>query len=232
MNNTISRENAHEYFESKKYNYAAEMLNGQGITAQACYPDCNYYFTLRIEDDLAILEIAPGIHCEPEYRGQTAEYINSVNAFFKCNNLRISNEGTVYIQSEHRLTDGPITADILELMERTSLQILRPYKSVIAKLSQGRLITEEEANIEKTLFNNIDFEVFNKERKRKSHRTNTDSSDGIPSFSEYLRKKAEEGDEKARRILEDELLPKGLDDFLYDIVTNEEDDDENYTDID
>lgn len=155
--------NAERYYERVEHNCTAKIINGNGFTAHIDTTDRTYFVSTRIDKnaELVIMEISPAIHCSKEARSQVSEYINKINATFKCGNLRIESNGNIYMHTEQRFDDAPLSSDMFGIMEKTCMVILDTFELIIEKLAHMKLLEPDEADIEKVI------KIYN-EKKRMS----------------------------------------------------------------
>ena len=147
---------AEEYYSGKHYNHPAKMLNGKGFTVQLVTPNRCYHVITKIDEDDITMNIFPGISCSPAYRGLVCEYIDLIKQTMRSADIRLKENGTVFVHSEISLEENVrITDKTLERMESASLLVMKMFGEVIDKLAHGRLPTADEMDPETIINNNI-----------------------------------------------------------------------------
>ncbi len=142
--------NGGRYIESSRHNYKAKLMNGGGYTSRIDTIDRSYHLTLKIdkEAELSVLQIDPSIHCLEKAREQVGSYITQINTRYKCCNVRCRENGNIYVQCEQRFNDRAITPDLFLIMERECMKILDTFEVVLQKLSNIKLISSEETDVD------------------------------------------------------------------------------------
>ena len=215
FNETIR--NGERYFERADHNYTAKMMDGEGFTARIDSSDRTYFVITRIDEgaELVIMEISPSIHCPKEARSQVGEYIDKINARYKCCNLRIAPNGNLHIHAEQRFDDAPLSVEMFKIMEGECIKILDTFEVVLDKLAHSKLIEPDEADVEKVIKKHIEkikmklaedlSDKFSFDDDEDDDDEDEDSSHislpEPPGFSEWLRRRSANGDPFAGRLL-------------------------------
>lgn len=178
--------NGEKYYERADHNYTAKMMDSEGFTARIDSSDRTYFVITRIDEDaeLVIMEISPSIHCPKEARSQVGEYIDKINARYKCCNLRVAPNGNLHIHAEQRFDDAPLSSDMFRIMEGACIKILDTFYTPLKKLANCKLITAEEAD--------VDTVILNQDEKIKSRLKELESETG--SFLSRLKRKNQPAD--------------------------------------
>ncbi len=144
-------ENARVHYSKMLPGCVGEKFDGSGFIAFIRTENRTYYVNTRIDSDadLVMMEIAPGIYCSPASRAMVGEYIAKINESFKSCTLHIEDNGTLYIKAEQRFDDAPISTASFRLLEVECIKILDVFETVLDKIANLRLITPEEADVEK-----------------------------------------------------------------------------------
>lgn len=208
--------NGERYYKRADHNYAAKMLDGEGFTARLDSTDRTYFIITRIDEDaeLVIMEVSPSIHCPKEARAQVGEYIDKINARYKCCNLRISHNGNLHIHAEQRFDDAPLSTEMFKIMEGECIKILDTFEIPLEKLAHMKLLEPEEVDVEKLIENHLK-KIKSKLAEDLSDRFSLDDDDENddeddfpnisipepPGFSDWLRKRAANGDHFAGKLL-------------------------------
>lgn len=145
--------NAQEFYQNTDCSVVAKMLDGSGFVGIYEMVDRPYYFTTKIEKELDVvyMEMDPCIHCCKEAVGQLSEYIAQINEKFMVCDFRIAKNGKVYIHTEQRFEDGPLSASTFSHLEMECIKRLDAFETVLEKLANLRLLTPEEADVNKVL---------------------------------------------------------------------------------
>ncbi len=190
-------EAAESFYGNSMHNFAAKTLDNDGFTARLDFEDKQYWSISRIDADaeIVITEISPSIICLPEARGQLSEYIQMINSKYKTGNIRISTNNSVYIHTEQRFDDGPLTSSMFRIMEGACIKILDTFYTPLNKLANCKLITAEEADVD-TVISKHDEEIKSKLREiesdteslfsrleRRCKNTNKDNDDDDEDFT-------------------------------------------------
>lgn len=213
-------EAAEVFYGNSMHNFAAKTLGNDGFTARLDFEDKQYWAITRIDKDaeIVILEISLSVICLPEARSQLSEYIQLINNKYKTCNLRISSNNSIHIHTEQRFDDAPLSPTMFRIMEAACVKILDTFYQPISKLANCKLITKEEADIDSFILNHdkkiksklheIESDVdslFERIKNRSSDDTDDDEdfvlSPEPPGFSEWLRKRAANGDPFASKLL-------------------------------
>ncbi len=216
FNETIR--NGERYFERADHNYTAKMMDGEGFTARIDSSDRTYFVITRIDEgaELVIMEISPSIHCPKEARSQVGEYIDKINARYKCCNLRIAPNGNLHIHAEQRFDDAPLSMEMFKIMEGECIKILDTFEVVLDKLAHMKLLEPDEADVEKVIKKHIEkikmklAEDLSDKISLDDDEDDNDENDSghinipePPGFSEWLRRRTANGNPFARRFLEE-----------------------------
>ena len=221
--------NGERYYERADHNYTAKMMDGEGFTARIDSSDRTYFVITRIDEgaELVIMEISPSIHCSKEARSQVGEYIDKINARYKCCNLRIAPNGNLHIHAEQRFDDAPLSMEMFKIMEGECIKILDTFEVVLDKLAHMKLLEPDEADVEKVIKKHIekikmklaedlsdkftfdDDEDDDDEDETSSHTSLPEP----PGFSEWLRRRAANGNPFAGRILAEKEGESSTEDF-------------------
>lgn len=206
--------NGESYYEIADHNYTAKMMNGEGFSSRIDTLDRTYFVTTKIDKnaELVVMEISPSIHCPKEARSQVGEYIDKINTRYKCCNLRIAPNGNLHIHAEQRFDDAPLSVEMFKIMEGECIKILDTFEVVLDKLAHMKLLEPDEADVEKVIKKHIEKVKMKLARDlsdKFSVRNDEDDYDNTshfsipepPGFSEWLRKRANNGDPFASRLL-------------------------------
>ncbi len=210
--------NGERYYERANHNYTAKMIDGEGFTTRIDSSDKTYFVITRIDEgaELVIMEISPSIHCPKEARSQVGEYIDKINSRYKCCNLRIAPNGNLHIHAEQRFDDAPLSVEMFKIMEGECIKILDTFEIVLDKLAHMKLLEPNEADVEKVIEKHIE-KIKIKLAKDLSDKLALDDDDEDdedeesnsshaslpepPGFSEWLRKRAANGNPFASKLL-------------------------------
>lgn len=145
--------NAKEFYSNAGCSVVAKMINEDGFIGSYEMSDRSYFFTMKIEEkpEVVYLEMSPCIHCYKEAVGQVTEYMAQINEKFMACDFRVSPNGKVYIHTEQRFDDGPISVNTFRAMEIECVERLDAFATVLDKLANLKLITPEEADVDKVL---------------------------------------------------------------------------------
>lgn len=214
--------NGERYYEKCSHNYSAKMLDGGGFTSRIDTADRTYHIITRVDEkaELVIMEISPTIYCCNEARAQVGEYINLINDKYKCCNIRISHNGNIHAHAEQRFDDAPLSEDMFEIMEGEEIKILDTFEVVLDKLAHMKLISPEEADVEKMIEAHIkrmrkslidDF-AAHAARKKDDDDDDDEEKPAMQGFREWLRDrmKADAEDEDDDDDEPDEFPDDGL----------------------
>ena len=118
--------NCESYYKKADHNYTARMVDGEGFTARLDSTERTYFISTTVDQgaELVVMRISPNIHCSKAARAQVGEYIDKINAKYKCCNLRVESNGNLYIHAEQRFDDGPLSETMFKIMEAECLKIL------------------------------------------------------------------------------------------------------------
>ncbi len=200
--------NGETYYAISDHKYTAKMMDGEGFTARIDTSDRTYSVITRIDKsaEVVIMEISPSIHCPKEARSQIGEYIDKINANYKCCNLRIAPNGNLHIHTEQRFDDAPLSVLMFKIMEGECVKILDAFNIPLEKLAHMKLLEPDEADVEKVIKKHIEkiakqltedlpdnfpFGENENEDKEDFHHINLPEP---PGFSEWIRKRAERRD--------------------------------------
>lgn len=211
-------ENARAHYAKMSDEAVAEKFSGNGFIAFISVEDRTYYVNTRIDGlaQLVMMEIAPGIHCTPESRSLVGDYVLKINESFKSCAIHIEGNGTLYIKAEQRFDDGPVSTYSFHVMEMECIKILDAFEKVLDKLAGLRLITPEEADVEKVYDEHMK-KIFNALRDKLLN----DDHDEDDDLNEKIKKELEEELEKE---LEEEIAAEF--DKIFGKAENESDEDE------
>ena len=224
--------NGERYYERANHNYTAKMMDGEGFTARIDSSDRTYFVITRIDEgaELVIMEISPSIHCPKEARSQVGEYIDKINARYKCCNLRIAPNGNLHIHAEQRFDDAPLSVEMFKIMEGECIKILDTFEVVLEKLAHMKLLDPDEADVEKVIKKHIEkikMKLAEDLSEDFSFDDNEDDEDEEPDeeylpkcpkipeppgFSEWLRRRTANGNPFARRPLEEKETESSIED--------------------
>lgn len=213
---------AERFYGNSMHNFAAKTLDNDGFTARLDFENKQYWAVSRIdkEAEIVILEISLSVICLPEARSQLSEYIQLINNKYKTCNFRISSNNSIYIHTEQRFDDAPLTPTMFRIMEAACVKILDTFYHPISKLANCKLITKEEADIDSLILSH-DKKIKSKlheiesdmdslfERIKNRSSDDTDDEDDFshmslpepPGFSEWLRKRSANGNPFASKLL-------------------------------
>lgn len=202
--------NAQEFYKNTDCSIVAKTFDSDGFVGIYEMADRPYFFVTKIEEDndVAYMEISPCILCRKEAVGQMSEYMSQINEKFMTCNFRVADNGKVYIHTEQRFDDGPISTSTFGFMEMECIKRLDAFESVLDKLANLRLLTPEEADVNKVLEKHNEkigdiiadaFARIEKEIEEKKSRGDKDEDCDVP---EYKRLSKEERAENIRDFLE------------------------------
>lgn len=204
--------NGETYYAISNHKYTARMMDSEGFTARIDTLNRTYSVITRIDEsaEMVIMEISPSIHCPKEARSQVGEYIDKINAIYKCCNLRMAPNGNIHIHTEQRFNDAPLSVLMFKIMEGECIKILDAFYIPLEKLAHIKLLEPDEADVEKVIKKHIekvtkqlaedlpDNFPFGEDESEDEHEDEDDfrhiSIPEPPGFSEWIRKRAERRD--------------------------------------
>lgn len=150
-------QNGIKYYSDSKHSHVAKMMNQCGFIYRIDFEERTYFSETIIDQnaELVFVEVSPCIYCCKASRSQVGEYIDKINSFYKNCNIRISENGNLYMHTEQRFSDAPLTPEMFKKLEEDCLRKISVFETILDKLAHLKLLDPEEANvdavIEKTL---------------------------------------------------------------------------------
>ena len=213
--------NGERHYSFGGYSCVAKIMGNEGFTVRIDTSRRSYFAISMIDRgaQLLTMEIYPGIHCCKEAQGQVSEYISKINAKYKCCNLRLSFNGDVHTHAEQRFDDNPVSAEMFKIMECECMKILDTFENVLEKLAHMKLLESDEADVDKMIEKHLEKvkkTLAEKLSERLSKNSDDDEDDcddddgkscfgsdkSGSAFTDWLKRRAVEGDQIARRVLE------------------------------
>lgn len=150
VNVEVSMDNVRKYLlGAGRHNCVAEMLgkNEKGFLCEVV-DDRTYYEKIRVDQlaELVIIEVFPGIHCENCYRSQFFEHTGPINNRQKCGEIKLSDNGDVYLQIAQSIKDAPVSVKTIELLEQILLIGISGKMKNLERVCHGHLPLEEKEN--------------------------------------------------------------------------------------
>lgn len=148
MNNfEKTMEEAKRHLLSQNHIYIAQMIgNRVGYMAEIMSNDRTYYEKIRVheEGEFITLSLSPGISVDKPYMGMFWEYASEINSKHKCGNIRMEQNGSVFIQMEAFFHDGAISEETFKQIEMFLFAILFEQEKNLDRVAHGHLPVEEE----------------------------------------------------------------------------------------
>lgn len=227
-----TKENLKRYYTSGEFSIAAEILGSEGFMANIYTPERAFYIVTRIMEDAetVIMEIAPEIHCTSEETiNMTSEYANKVNEIHVTGNVKISENGRLYIQLERKFDNAPLTLDVFKRMEASAISIANTFADTLQKLANAKLLSASESEPSKVVAKHIaqmEENVSLIDKLRAKRRKSMDSHENRERILALLEDDDEEIEMENMEPSFGEFL-KILDEFSNEKNNNEEEKDDN-----
>lgn len=143
-------QNGIKYYSDSRHSHVAKMMNKCGFISRIDFEERTYFSVATIDQnaELVFIEVSPCIYCCKASRSQVGEYIDKINSFYKNCNIRISENGNLYIHTEQRFSDAPLTPEMFKTLEEDCLRKISVFETILDKLAHLKLLEPEEADVD------------------------------------------------------------------------------------